>query len=89
LSGIANTAFVPNAFSVSYTATLADDGNALVLLLQSQLAGAGQSTRGGFDNIQLATIPEPSAALLGGIGLLGLLRRRRLPCLSRTAGLLS
>jgi MYXO-CTERM domain-containing protein len=29
------------------------------------------------DNIQVSTIPEPSAALLGGLGLFALLRRRR------------
>jgi hypothetical protein len=30
-----------------------------------------------FDNIQVEVIPEPGAALLGGLGLLALLRRRR------------
>lgn len=30
-----------------------------------------------IDNIQVSTIPEPSAALLGGLGMLCLLRRRR------------
>jgi MYXO-CTERM domain-containing protein len=30
-----------------------------------------------MDNASLTTIPEPSAALLGGLGLLALLRRRR------------
>ena len=29
------------------------------------------------DNFQLEVIPEPSAALLGGFGLLALMRRRR------------
>ncbi len=77
VSGIANTAFIPNAFAVSYTATLADNGRPLVLLLRSAQAGPGQAIRGGLDNIRLTPIPEPSAALLGGIGLLGLLRRRR------------
>ncbi len=38
--------------------------------------GSGGRTR--FDNIALTgTVPEPSAALLGGLGLLALLRRRR------------
>lgn len=31
-----------------------------------------------FDNINVAVVPEPSAALLGGLGVLGLLRRRRI-----------
>lgn len=30
-----------------------------------------------FDNIQVSVIPEPSTALLGGLGMLALLRRRR------------
>jgi MYXO-CTERM domain-containing protein len=31
-----------------------------------------------FDNISVTVVPEPSAALLGGLGVLGLLRRRRI-----------
>ncbi len=38
----------------------------------------GTSTHMGIDNITVTAVPEPqSAALLGGLGLLGLLRRRR------------
>lgn len=37
-------------------------------------SGFGSST---YTTLQLAAIPEPSAALLGAIGMLGLLRRRR------------
>jgi hypothetical protein len=31
-----------------------------------------------FDNINVTVVPEPSAALIGGLGVLGLLRRRRI-----------
>ena len=31
----------------------------------------------GFDNLQVFSVPEPSAAILGGLGALALLRRRR------------
>jgi hypothetical protein len=37
---------------------------------------AGTATIG-IDNIVITAIPEPTAALLGGLGLLALLRRRR------------
>jgi hypothetical protein len=30
-----------------------------------------------FDNVRLVAVPEPSAALLGGLGMLCILRRRR------------
>lgn len=36
-----------------------------------------QGTRGMIDNLSITTIPEPSAALLGGLGMLCLLRRRK------------
>jgi hypothetical protein len=46
-------------------------------IFMSSTTAAGQNFRiGGF---QLEAIPEPRAALLGGIGLLALLRRRRSP----------
>lgn len=47
-----------------------------------RISGAGTTNDGGVntawvDNISVTAIPEPSAALLGGLGLLALLRRRR------------
>lgn len=38
---------------------------------------ATERSFGGISGFQLVPIPEPSAALLGGLGMLGLLRRRR------------
>jgi PEP-CTERM motif len=40
-------------------------------------AAPSTSAFGPFNGFQLQTVPEPSAALLGGLGLLALLRRRR------------
>ena len=77
VSDIADGIFVAGAFNFSYTATALDDGNDLVLLLTAPAAGPGQASRGGLDHIQLTTVPEASAALLGGLGGLALLRRRR------------
>jgi hypothetical protein len=77
LSGIADTSFTASAFNFSYTATALDNGNPLVLLLTTPALGGGQASRGGLDNIQLTVVPEPSFTLLGGLGLLGLLLRRR------------
>lgn len=45
----------------------------------NQLVGEGGSLRSGLaiNNLSITPIPEPSTAILGGLGLLGLLRRRR------------
>ncbi len=37
----------------------------------------GSGTRGYVDNLSIYTVPEPSAVLLGGLGMIALLRRRR------------
>lgn len=77
VSGIANGSFTAGAFNFSYTATTLDDGNPLVLLVTAHGAPSGNYSRGGLDNLQLVMVPEPSAALLGTLGGLTLLRRRR------------
>lgn len=40
-------------------------------------SGSVQSANAGIGGVQLVSVPEPTAALLGPLGLLGLLRRRR------------
>ena len=64
-------------FSVSYTATGAEGqiGEDLKITLWGQNDGTG--THVAFDNVRFTAVPEPSAALLGGLGLLFLARRRR------------
>jgi hypothetical protein len=41
------------------------------------LSSGGDTTRVGFSEVAVTQIPEPSAALLGALGFLALLRRRR------------
>jgi hypothetical protein len=50
-----------------------------VAYLTFALAGPndGNTSIGKFDNLSVTAVPEPSAALLGGLGVLALLRRRR------------
>jgi hypothetical protein len=58
--------------TISWDATL-DTGFTTETISFGSYAGA----RGYVDNLSIYTIPEPSAALLGSLGLLALLRRRR------------
>ena len=78
VDGLADTTVGLNAFNFSYTATAADNGQPLVVLLEALDNGASnQSRRGGLDNLRLTVVPEPSVALLSGAAGLALLRRRR------------
>jgi MYXO-CTERM domain-containing protein len=75
---LASGAFSADAFTVSYTATAADNGNPLwVRFAVDPSLVNGTAMRGGIDNVRLTTVPEPSAALLAGLAGLGLVRRRR------------
>lgn len=62
--------------------TLIATSGALPQLTNAYFSLGGYSTTGAgtiweVDNLNITTVPEPSAALLGGLGLLALLRRRR------------
>lgn len=52
----------------------ADGTGKLVITWSNPTGGSGWSS---FNGLQLQAVPEPSAALLGGLGVLALLRRRR------------
>jgi hypothetical protein len=64
------------------TATVDGTGTLNVFIGNQQIVNSGvtpgvTNSRTWFDGVGYEVIPEPSAALLGGLGLLGLLRRRR------------
>jgi hypothetical protein len=48
-----------------------------IRLTVAQGITSGTETAGGFDQIAFSTVPEPATALLGGLGLLAMLPRRR------------
>jgi hypothetical protein len=79
LSPNAGTTFpsdVTQATGVTYAATL---GVNQTLVTSSGATWSGNTTLGGGAGAGMITfVPEPSAALLGAVGALGLLRRRRI-----------
>lgn len=73
-----STKFPVNGFGAS-DSLAADTRNLTVLGLGSTAGSAAYSAAGNAvaNSIVIGVVPEPSAALLGAIGALGLLRRRR------------
>lgn len=63
-----------NTFTLTNTGTFTNFGDQAMLRLR---AGAGTQNQIAFDNISVSVVPEPSIALLSGLGLLSFLRRRR------------
>lgn len=60
------------------TKTLATDAGYITFRTTAAAWGGGSSWGlGHVDNLSVTLVPEPSAALLGGLGMLALLRRRR------------
>lgn len=71
----ASLSTILSAFQITVNNTV--DANAdLKLNWDSVSGGAGNAIIAGY-TVQTIAVPEPSAALLGGLGLLALLRRRR------------
>lgn len=63
--------------SATITATVLDGADFYVRWSGADVGGTGSRDEFGIDNISIATVPEPSAALFGALSLLGILRRRR------------
>ncbi|MFZ9937133.1 MAG: hypothetical protein ACO3JG_08715 [Luteolibacter sp.] len=64
--------------SLDTTALSVLDGEQNVYIGLTLSGATNTSGNNRLDNIQFTAVPEPSAALLGGLGMLALLRRRRL-----------
>jgi hypothetical protein len=63
--------------SATISPTVANGGNLFFRWSGADVGGSGSRDEFALDNISITAVPEPSAALLGGLGLLALLRRRR------------
>lgn len=63
-----------NTFTLTNTGTFSNFGDQAMIRLR---AGTGTIGQIAMDNISVTVVPEPSIALLSGLGLLGLMRRRR------------
>jgi len=71
------TSFGTTIYSFDFSTISALDGAATAyfrITLSGATSNAGNNR---IDNIQLTAVPEPGFALLGGLGILGIFRRRR------------
>jgi hypothetical protein len=76
ITGTNGTTFTAGSNYVLFQSIVADGSGNISIVADALDAGAA-STRLHVNGLQIAAIPEPSAALLGGLGVLALLRRRR------------
>lgn len=81
-NGIVNGAkvelFIDDVSQGTTAKTFATDAGYITFRTTAAAWGGGSSWGiGHVDNLSVSLIPEPSAALLGGLGMLALLRRRR------------
>jgi hypothetical protein len=70
---VAEGAYAAGSNYVLFSGLVAD-GSGTISGTWSRNSGSDYSA---FDGMQIAVVPEPSVALLGGLGMLALLRRRR------------
>jgi hypothetical protein len=76
--GVGNWTSSAITLSLTAPANLLPGNNIRIVFAQNAPFGTNPLTgEMAIDNVSVLAIPEPSIALLGGLGLLGLLRRRR------------
>ena len=78
-SGGGTETFTTSTLGYYFVGFAAPTGQSIVSLALSENYdfAIGGADFGSYDDVSFVAIPEPSAALLGGLGLLALLRRRR------------
>ncbi len=76
ITGTGPGTFTAGSNYVRFQSIVADGSGNISIVVDALDAGAN-STRLHVNGLQIVAVPEPSAALLGGLGLIGLLRRRR------------
>lgn len=69
--------YIPLTFSLASPATVDLGADDFLIRFRAENDATNAGANIGINSFAVNTIPEPSAALLGGLGLLGLLRRRR------------
>lgn len=72
-----DSAATPNPFSVGFTSLGTDASNAIQIRFTNDVAAPTSPQAFALVNGFQVTVPEPSTALLGALGFLALLRRRR------------